>query len=55
MIVCLRSPGGEMVNAQLVVVDGGWTETKYLSPRTTGSRWIETGGKPGLERMAGLK
>ncbi len=41
VIAFLCSPGGEMVNAQSIVVDGGWTRTKYLSPRATTSTWVE--------------
>lgn len=40
-IAFLCSPGGEMINGQSIVVDGGWTRTKYLSPRATTSQWIE--------------
>ena len=29
-----------MVNGQSIVVDGGWTRTKYLSPRATTSKWV---------------
>jgi NAD(P)-dependent dehydrogenase (short-subunit alcohol dehydrogenase family) len=39
-IAFLCSPGGEMINGQSIVVDGGWTRTKYLSPRATQSRWV---------------
>lgn len=35
VIAFLCSPGSEMLNAQSIVVDGGWTGTKYLSPRMT--------------------
>ena len=38
-IAFLCSPGGEMINGQSIVVDGGWTRTKYLSPRALTSTW----------------
>ncbi|MCX7284997.1 MAG: SDR family NAD(P)-dependent oxidoreductase [Novosphingobium sp.] len=40
-IAFLCSPGAEMINGQSIVVDGGWTKTKYLSPRALTSRWVE--------------
>lgn len=41
VIAFLCSPASEMVNAQSIVVDGGWTGTKYLSPRATSSKWVD--------------
>lgn len=40
-IAFLCSPGAELINGQSIVVDGGWTKTKYLSPRALTSRWVE--------------
>jgi meso-butanediol dehydrogenase / (S,S)-butanediol dehydrogenase / diacetyl reductase len=39
-IAFLCSPGAEMINGQSIVVDGGWTRTKYLSPRALTSDWV---------------
>lgn len=41
VIAFLCSPGGEMINGQSIVVDGGWTKTKYLSPRAMTTKWVE--------------
>lgn len=41
VIAFLCSPGGEMINGQSIVVDGGWTRTKYLSPRALTSVWSD--------------
>ena len=43
-IAFLCSPGGEMINGQSIVVDGGWTRTKYLSPRALTSQWVDQPG-----------
>ncbi len=40
-IAFLCSPGGEMINGQTITVDGGWTKTKYLSPRVLNSVWTD--------------
>jgi meso-butanediol dehydrogenase / (S,S)-butanediol dehydrogenase / diacetyl reductase len=40
VIAFLCSPGGEMINGQSITVDGGWTKTKYLSPRALTSDWV---------------
>jgi meso-butanediol dehydrogenase/(S,S)-butanediol dehydrogenase/diacetyl reductase len=41
VIAFLCSPGGEMINGQTITVDGGWTKTKYLSPRALTSVWSD--------------
>jgi meso-butanediol dehydrogenase / (S,S)-butanediol dehydrogenase / diacetyl reductase len=40
VIAFLCSSGGEMINGQSITVDGGWTKTKYLSPRALTSEWV---------------
>lgn len=41
VIAFLCSPAGEMINGQSIVVDGGWTRTKYMSPRVLTSVWSD--------------
>lgn len=41
VITFLCMPGSEMLNGQSIVVDGGWTKTKYLSPRVTNTKWVD--------------
>jgi hypothetical protein len=38
-VAFLCSTGGAFINGQTIVVDGGWSSTKYLSELALTSEW----------------
>lgn len=39
-VAFLCSPGGAFINGQTIVIDGGWSSTKYLSDFALTSEWV---------------
>lgn len=45
-IAFLCTPGAEYINGQVIVVDGGWSSTKYLSDYALSTVWTLPDAKP---------
>ena len=43
-IAFLCSPGAGAINGQTIVVDCGWSSTKYMSPEAMTSEWVPVSG-----------
>jgi NAD(P)-dependent dehydrogenase (short-subunit alcohol dehydrogenase family) len=48
-VAFLCSPGGSFINGQTIVVDGGWSSTKYLSEYALTSVWTRPGDPGGAK------